>query len=278
MNYKIITPAYNEEKLIQNILESIVNQTHLPTEWIIVDDNSTDNTAKLINVFTRKYKWIKYLFKKSSFEQRSSGAKVISAFNYGYEIIKNKPFDFIVKLDADLTLPMNYFEEVTNAFIKDSSIGICGGYCIHNINNKWIREKSADYHIRGAFKAIRRECWEDIGGFKEVLGWDGLDEMSAFQRGWSSANLKVRVIHHRQTAISYNKLELAKKTGKANYANGGNLFLAMIRTLVRIPKKPYLIFAWKFFMGYLNAYLKKERKNVSAELSKFINNFHLKDY
>ncbi|RPI66248.1 MAG: glycosyltransferase family 2 protein, partial [Ignavibacteriales bacterium] len=45
MKYVIISPVKNEEKYISYTLESVVNQTRLPEEWIIVDDGSTDNTS-----------------------------------------------------------------------------------------------------------------------------------------------------------------------------------------------------------------------------------------
>lgn len=56
------------------------------------------------------------------------GQKVVRAFYCGYNTLEKKDYDFIVKLDADLSLPNNYFEEVATAFQEDSKIGLCGGY------------------------------------------------------------------------------------------------------------------------------------------------------
>ena len=46
-SYIIITPAFNEENNIRRTIESILKQTVLPLEWIIVNDGSTDSTYKL---------------------------------------------------------------------------------------------------------------------------------------------------------------------------------------------------------------------------------------
>ena len=48
MQYSIITPVKNESKYIGETIESVINQTKLPQEWLIVDDSSTDNTKKII--------------------------------------------------------------------------------------------------------------------------------------------------------------------------------------------------------------------------------------
>ncbi len=57
--YCLITPAKNEEKYISKTIRSIICQTVLPQEWIIVNDGSTDKTGEIIQSYARKYHWIK---------------------------------------------------------------------------------------------------------------------------------------------------------------------------------------------------------------------------
>ena len=45
MNIGIVIPAYNEAESIATTLHSLLNQTYLPSQIIVVDDGSTDNTA-----------------------------------------------------------------------------------------------------------------------------------------------------------------------------------------------------------------------------------------
>ena len=132
------------------------------------------------------------------------------------------------------------------------------------------------YHIRGALKSIRRECWEDIGGFREVLGWDGLDEMEAMYKGWDTMKIDLAVIHHRPTSSAYNQIEKAEVWGRAQYLNGRNLFLAIVHASVHLTTKPFLVYSFMYLKGYLKAFIKKENKNISPELAKFINKFHFK--
>ena len=47
----IFTPTYNREKTLTKLFESLKSQTDKNFEWIVVDDESTDNSEKLINSF-----------------------------------------------------------------------------------------------------------------------------------------------------------------------------------------------------------------------------------
>ena len=64
MKTLIITPAYNEEKFIKATIDSVVSQKLLPIEWVIVDDQSEDNTSNLVKEAASKYNWITYLRKE----------------------------------------------------------------------------------------------------------------------------------------------------------------------------------------------------------------------
>ena len=58
MKYVLITPARNEEAFIKKTLDSVVAQTALPERWVIVDDNSTDRTAEIVESYTKRHPWI----------------------------------------------------------------------------------------------------------------------------------------------------------------------------------------------------------------------------
>lgn len=274
MKYLVISPVKNESAFIGKTICSMISQSLLPIEWIIVDDGSSDETAGIVLNYAKQIKWIKYVHRKSENEIRNIGSKVVNVFNYGLKYISQPNYDFIVKLDGDLILPPTYFEAVAKEFQNDSKLGLCGGYCINLIDGTEFVEKSAPYHIRGAFKSIRKECWDNIEGFRDTLGWDGLDEMNAMFKGWKTKVIDKAVIHLRPTGNAYNKKDLAYKQGYANYKNGGNLFLMIVRTLSRIPKKLFLISSFFYFKGYISAFYSHEGKNVSPELAKFINHFH----
>ncbi len=80
MKVAVIIPAHNEEEHIKFTLDSLLAQTHLPESIIVVDDNSTDKTAEIVNSYDSE---IIQLVKSASQAENVPGAKVIRAFNKG---------------------------------------------------------------------------------------------------------------------------------------------------------------------------------------------------
>ena len=110
MKYYIIIPAYNEEAFMALTLQSLVEQTVLPTKIVVVNDNSTDTTPEIVSDFASKYRFITLVNKKSD-NIHLPGSKVIQAFHEGEKHIDDN-YEIIVKVDADLIFPNNYFETI----------------------------------------------------------------------------------------------------------------------------------------------------------------------
>jgi glycosyltransferase involved in cell wall biosynthesis len=87
MDYIIISPVKNEESYINFTLDSIVSQKVLPKEWIIVNDDSTDNTVNIISEYITKYPWIK-LYNFTGIQEHDYSSRVVLIFNYGINFIK----------------------------------------------------------------------------------------------------------------------------------------------------------------------------------------------
>jgi len=273
MKYIIITPAKDEGKYIEYTLKSVCAQTLKPYKWIIVNDGSTDNTVAIVRKHQMKYSWIKLVNIKNKFEKRLSGKKVIRAFYHGYNTLTNHDYEFIVKLDADLILPENYFEKVSIAFQDNPRIGLCGGYCVIEKNGRLIKERTAKNHIRGPIKAYRKQCLGDIGGLKPVLGWDGLDEMSANYLDWEIKQLPLQVIHLRETSKEYKPLLYRFHYGMVYFRTGYGLFLALLKSLFWGFKKPYLVGGVAFSIGFITAFIRREKKVGDKDLRKFFRRF-----
>lgn len=274
LQYVVITPAHNEEQYIQKTLRSMVNQEHLPAEWIIVNDNSTDSTGTLVMEYVRDHSWIK-LIDRSEDEAREVGAKVVRTFYYGLRQLTLKEFDFLVKLDADIELPPNYFRLIADEFESNPRVGICSGYCTIWKNGEWVEEKIAYYHTRGPIKSYRMQCFEDIGGIKEVMGWDGIDDMTAMSKGWQTRQLRIPVKHYRPTGHASDPKELRLRQGRAYYQRGYGPWLILIRTISKLYRTGSL---YEFFLilGFIEAWKTGLPKYVDPEVEKFTRNFQYK--
>lgn len=274
MNYYIIIPAYNEEAFIALTLQSLVSQTVLPKKVVVVNDNSTDKTAEIVLDFAKDNPFIT-LVNKTSSAVHLPGSKVIQAFHKGFETIDDQ-YDIIVKLDGDLILPNNYFETILNIFEKDPKVGMAGGFAYIEKDGKWILENLTDKdHIRGAFKAYRKECFLQIGNLKPAMGWDTVDELLSKFYGWkvvTDASLIVK--HLKPTGANYNKAARYKQ-GESFYTLGYGFLITTISSakLAMMKKKPFLFF--DYIKGFWKAKSNKTPLLVSPEQAKFIRNYRL---
>ncbi|RTY83165.1 glycosyltransferase family 2 protein [Flavobacterium sp. ZB4P23] len=275
MNYYIVIPAHNEEAFIALTLNSLISQTILPKKVVVVNDNSTDKTAEIVMAFAKENPFIT-LVTKTSQAIHLPGSKVIQAFHKGYETL-DENYDVIVKLDADLILPNNYFETILNIFKKDATIGMAGGFAYIEKNGTWILENLTDKdHIRGAFKAYRKACFEQIGNLKPAMGWDTVDELLCKFYGWKViTDTSLLVKHLKPTGANYNKTARYKQ-GEAFYTLGyGFLITSIASAKLAIMKKKPLLFV-DYISGYWKAKVAKTPLLVTEEQAKFIRKYRLK--
>ena len=275
MNYIVIIPAYNEEAFIALTLQSLIEQTVLPAKILVVNDSSTDKTEEIILEFAKKHPFIS-LVNKTSDAIHLPGSKVIQAFQKGLESVK-EDFDIIVKADADLIFPPNYFEAIIQHFQSDDKIGMVGGFAYIEKNGQWILENLTDKdHIRGAFKAYRKDCFMQIGGLKPAMGWDTIDELLCKFYKWkvvTDETLKVK--HLKPTGANYNKAARYKQ-GEAFYSLGYGFPITAIASLkLALRKKKPLLFL-DYINGFWKAKSAKKPLLVNHEQAQFIRSYRWK--
>ena len=272
MKYYIIIPAYNEEAFMALTLQSLVEQTLLPSKIVVVNDNSTDSTAEIVTSFSEKFPFITLVNKKSD-AIHLPGSKVIQAFQEGEKHIDDN-YDIIVKVDADLIFPNNYFETIIKHFQSDSKIGMAGGFCYITKNDDWILENLTDKdHIRGALKAYRKETYKQIGGLKPAMGWDTVDELLCKFYNWKVVtDESLHVKHLKPTGASYNKAARYKQ-GEAFYSLGYGFFITAIASLKLASRKgkPFLFI--DYIMGFWKARTSGKPLFVTSEQAKWIRNY-----
>lgn len=269
MNIYIVIPAHNEEDYIALMLESLALQTTLPKKVIVVNDNSTDHTQKIINSFLPDNPWLKTIEIQSS-TKHVPGSKVIQAFYKGLETLDDD-YDIICKFDADIILPNNYLEALISIFKSDEKVGIAGGLAYINKNDQWIYEAVASKnHVRGPFKAYRKQCFKEIGGLKRSIGWDTVDVLLAKYHGWTiKTNELLQVKHLKPTGLSYTKSSRFLQ-GEAFYKMRYGLAITLISALKKGIKKRSILSFTNDLKGFFTAKNKKLDFLVTQEEGKFI--------
>lgn len=275
MKYYIIIPAYNEEAFMALTLQSLVEQTVLPSKIIVVNDSSTDSTAEIVTSFSEKHPFITLVNKKSD-AIHLPGSKVIQAFHEGEKHIDDN-YDIIVKVDADLIFPNNYFETIIKHFQSDATIGMAGGFCYIEKNGDWVLENLTDKdHIRGALKAYRKETYKQIGGLKPAMGWDTVDELLCKFYNWKVVtDESLHVKHLKPTGASYNKAARYKQ-GEAFYSLGYGFFITAIASLKLASRKGKPLLFVDYIRGFWKAKTSAKQLFVTPEQAKWIRNYRWK--
>jgi len=269
-NYVVVTPVRNEAEFVGGTIDSMVAQTVQPSQWIIVDDGSTDETAAIVHEWSLKYPWI-CLVSRSNRGFRKRGGGVVEAFNEGYAALTITDYQFIVKLDGDVSFAPDYFERLLTQFANDSKLGIAGGTCYIQNGDAWVPEETGLTHVRGATKVYRRTCFESIGGLTPYLGWDGIDEWQARARHWQVQSfLDLPLYHYRPTGTANGAMKGRIEQGQAAYYMGYHPLFMLIRSLRRMADRPFVLGGLGLFWGYLNDWLHQREQVDDLAMIQFL--------
>ena len=258
MKYVLITPAHNEEDLIEGTILSVIAQTVRPIKWVIVNDGSTDQTRHIIEKYHVQYQFIQLLNIERA-TGRSFGSKAL-AFNRAVEQLSSVKYDFIGNLDADITVAPSYFENIVTDFNNDSRLGISGGIVYSRIGE--ISETTDTNHesVGGAVQLFRRECFEEIGGGYAPLPFGGIDaaaELTAKMKGWKvRKSLENRANQQRSTNIvGTTPLVACYRMGGRFHSLGYGFPSYSLRCLYRICDSPVVIGSAASLLGFIASVL-----------------------
>ena len=117
MEITILTPTYNRRCELERLYESLVHQNNKDFEWLIVDDGSTDDTCRQVEVWKQEADFnISYYYKENGGKHR--------ALNFAYSKIST-PLTFIV--DSDDWLSVNAIETILDKYARyREEPDICG--------------------------------------------------------------------------------------------------------------------------------------------------------
>ncbi|MBV9998638.1 MAG: glycosyltransferase family 2 protein [Verrucomicrobia bacterium] len=257
--YIVVSPVRNEAKHLPLTIDSMLAQTIRPVLWVIVNDGSKDETGQIAEAAAKSNPWIKVVSRPDR-GFRKAGGGVVEAFYAGYRLIEDQAWDYLVKLDGDLSFSPDYFEKCFARFEEHARLGIAGGTICRVTDGGTEPEAKADpkFHVRGATKIYRSACWDGIGGLIPAPGWDTLDEIKANMLGWETRTLPdLHVIHHRPTGAAYGTWNDRVKAGLANYISGYHPLFMLLKCAKRTAERPYLIGGLGLLYGFVKGYLRR---------------------
>ncbi len=168
----VIVPAYNEERVIEATIRSLLNSDYDNFEILVVDDGSRDRTSEVVREHFGDHPLVRL------FTEPNAGKA--SALNLGMRYSKG---DVIVALDADTQFPSKTIRALARRFVDPRIGAVAGNAKVGNRINIVTRWQALEYItsqnmdrrafaslncitvVPGAVGAWRRELIERCGGF-----------------------------------------------------------------------------------------------------------------
>jgi len=154
----IVIPAYNEENYLRACLEAIARQTVQPLEVIVVDNNSTDQTAEI----ARSFPFVTLV------QEKRQG--VVFARDRGFHAARG---DIIGRIDVDTIVPPDWVQNIQTIF-SDTRVAATSGVMHYDVGLKQTVDKidlffrrrlarllaeTDTVFLQGANAAVRRSAW-----------------------------------------------------------------------------------------------------------------------
>jgi poly-beta-1,6-N-acetyl-D-glucosamine synthase len=268
--YVLISPARNEAAFIEQTIQSVIAQTHLPLRWVIVSDGSTDGTDDIVKKYQADHAWIELVRMPERTERHFAGK--VDAFNAGRAKLANLDYDVIGNLDTDVSFDADYFAFLLRKFVENPRLGVAGTP---------FREGSFQYdyrftsieHVSGQIQMFRRECFEEIGGYVPIKsgGVDLIPVITARMKGWQTRTFPEMVyLHHRKmSSANHSSLGIAYNGGRTDYTHGCDPVWELFRSVYQMTHPPVILGGVFCLAGYVWAMVTRTERVVTAELVQF---------
>jgi glycosyltransferase involved in cell wall biosynthesis len=165
----VISTVYNESENFNKAPPAILNQSYDQFEWIILDDNSTDDTVKKLHALSDRDPRVRIL----QSETRRGRAKCLN------RVIEKAEGKYIAQQDFDDISFLSRLKLQKEFLDKNSQTGVVGGYYERidkRRGEKYVRQVPTEHRdvIQALTKYIpfahtivmfRKEAWEDVGGY-----------------------------------------------------------------------------------------------------------------
>lgn len=278
----VISPVRNERAHIERVAAAVAAQTRPPDSWVIVDDGSTDGTRAVLTDLAAKIPYLTVLDVPPSARpvpaarDRLAVAAEARAFNFALRSTLWRCFTHIAKLDGDIELPPRYFERLLAEFSRDQSLGLAGGVYADpapaRSRSRWrVIRIPLEHHVPGALKCWSQQCFEEIGGVQERLGWDTMDETYARMAGYRTRALPDLVaLHHRPWGSADGTMRGRARHGQCAYAARFPLPWVALRSLKVARHRPVGLSGIAFLYGYLRAAARSAPRVEDDAFARFV--------
>lgn len=265
--FVLVSPTRDEAKTIGITLESVVNQSCRPVEWVIVDDGSTDGTAELVATAAAEHSWIRSL--KLPPREGRSFARVVENTLLGIRSLEQSDYAYLGLLDTDVRLEADYFERLIGEFERFPKLGLAGGVAI-DLGKPRDRLPRNRRDVPGALQFFRRSCFEAIGGLVAIPegGWDALSCAMARMKGFDTRLVTELIVDHLKprNASQGGVIRRHWQMGVRDHALGYHPLFEAVKCIGRVLEPPIAVGALAWWTGFAAALLRRRPRSAPPEL------------
>ncbi len=206
MFFSVIIPVYNRPQEVDELLESLTQQSYQNFETLIIEDGSDDPCKDIVDAYTDELN-IRYFAKENSGQGFSR--------NYGFDRANG---DYFVVFDSDCLIPPHYFETVNN-YLKEHPLDAYGGpdrehesftpvqkaisYAMTSPvttgGTRGNEKHVGTFHPRSFNMGISREVYEQTGGYRITrMGEDIEFSIRIIEHGFSTGLIPDAYVYHKR--------------------------------------------------------------------------------
>jgi poly-beta-1,6-N-acetyl-D-glucosamine synthase len=273
--FVIVTPAFNEGTQIEETARSVLAQTVQPLRWVIVDDGSTDGTADVVRSLQARFPWIVYQSRRKE-PQQAYFASNVYAIMAGVTSVRDLAYEFLAVLDADITLPPDYYEQILARFDADPGLGAASGIFDDLVDGRLQSVLHDRRTTPKSMQVFRRACFEQIGGYLPLKygAEDTCSCVMARMKGWKTWSFpELKAIHRRPMGLGHSRnMRRARfHQGLCEYALATHPLFMIAKQLRRcLLERPLLIGGALRLAGYAYGYLRHEPRQMPPDVIKYL--------
>lgn len=273
----VVSPVRNEVAHIERVVRAMAAQRLPPARWVVIDDHSTDGTLELLRRLEPEVPFMDVRRHEASAAPLATRDRLARAaapinFNAGLMAYDWREFTHVMKLDGDIELPPDYFSTLMARFAADPTLGIAAGVLEERAadGSSHVLRTPRDY-VHGALKCYSRDCFEAIGGIRNMLGWDTIDGTYARMRGFRVESFTDLVsVHHRASGSADGLLRGRARHGTCAYITQQHPLWVLLRSVKVGTWKPRVISGFAYLFGYVRAALARVERVSDPEFRAFM--------
>ncbi len=183
----------------RQVAGSILRQSMIPTEWVIVDGNSVDGSYEFANALAKQHDWIQVIsqkrFRESSYSHTNFAEAVTEGYLYAKALAERDGSlpAYVGKVDATTTLHHDYFEKLMHALDSNQSAVIACGVQRAGTSNRYFRTPYLGGDQIVGFNDVRlyREAFlREMGGYPICPSPDTVLLAKAILRGFEAIRVQ----------------------------------------------------------------------------------------